>query len=218
MSTETIPHRESPRIHCACCDKPRTTFAGQGIWIDDGQPTGTYPVCPSCMSKLFRVDGRADRRMQKRTEQRLTRAPNRYGFESAIGAMCSATGVDPAVATVGRFNTEDDARWFRDNPDRSHRLRPALSGEEADLYDPGVQPLETQCWVAIRQVAPGMRQRLPMFVPSELAGICQQQAKFEPIVHALFDLRIQRNSHEDIGFKDLVDLLNQRMQTTEQTH
>jgi hypothetical protein len=93
-----------------------------------------------------------------------------------------------------------------------------MPGEEADLYEPGVQPPETQCWVAIRQVAPGVRQRLALFLPREHTEMFEHCAEFEPIVHALFDLRIQRNPHEDIGFKDLVDLLDQRMQTTQQTH
>ena len=47
--------------------------------------------------------------------------------------------------------SDDDRRWFRQNPDRNHRVRRALLDEAPDNAGPG--------WVIVRQVAPGLRMR-----------------------------------------------------------
>jgi hypothetical protein len=69
-----------------------------------------------------------------------------------------------------------DIDWFRSHPNRSHRIRPGISGES-----PGIPP---ERYVVVRQVQPGVRLRqsfdVALPLPSEEAP--------EHIAHAIFDL------------------------------
>ncbi len=51
--------------------------------------------------------------------------------------------------------SQDDARWFSQNPRRSHRIRPPVPGE----FPASVRRGLTR-WVVVRRMAPGIRCRL----------------------------------------------------------
>jgi hypothetical protein len=57
--------------------------------------------------------------------------------------------------------SEEDRVWFEAHPTRSHRVRPFIPGEtpEADPIPP--------THVAVRQVKPGIRVRLPLWLEGE---------------------------------------------------
>lgn len=79
----------------------------------------------------------------------------------------------------------DDAAWFKNNPDRSHRLRPMLEGEEATL-PPKITtkeiPANHRLEILVRQVEPGVRIRTIF-----CRNINFPLPDHEAIVHALFD-------------------------------
>src|SRR5215469_6048033 len=50
--------------------------------------------------------------------------------------------------------SEVDAAWFAANPQRTHRLRPAIADEAPGIT---VEAVIGGTWLAIRQVAPGLR-------------------------------------------------------------
>lgn len=69
-----------------------------------------------------------------------------------------------------------DKEWFRDHPYRSHRLRRAIPGEFSKV--------SAEIWVAVRQVLPGCRLRVPF---EALIPLPSEDAP-EHIAHALYDL------------------------------
>lgn len=75
--------------------------------------------------------------------------------------------------------SEDDARWFRENPRRSHRIRPPVPGEFG-IKDPHTAKPLTR-WVMVRQVKPGFRMRMsfamsgaPAFTETAAKAICDR--------------------------------------------
>lgn len=81
-----------------------------------------------------------------------------------------------------------DARWFVQNPKRTHRIRLALPGE-AEAFDPNLQTLQRQrggaIYVVARQLAPGTRQRMMSWWSRPLPD------DGEPFAHALFNVLIE---------------------------
>ena len=80
---------------------------------------------------------------------------------------------------------EDDAAWFRNNPDRSHRLRPMLAGEAATLPSEVTIteiPANHRLEILVRQVEPGARIRV-VFCRNTDCALPDR----EDIMHALFD-------------------------------
>ena len=79
----------------------------------------------------------------------------------------------------------NDALWFKANRDRSHRVRPRLANEWfAELSDaPGLD------LVAVRQIEPGARIRIPFTLPlSPCREWLREAATTEAGAHTLFDL------------------------------
>ena len=75
--------------------------------------------------------------------------------------------------------SEDDARWFRENPRRNHRIRPPVPGELGFKEPYTAKPLTR--WILVRQVKPGVRIRLsfamcgaPAFTETAGKAICDR--------------------------------------------
>ena len=62
---------------------------------------------------------------------------------------------DPIVVDAA---SEADRKWFAGNLLRQHRLRPFFDGE---MEIPPV-PSGAQVWIAVRQIEPGVRMRVPV--------------------------------------------------------
>ncbi|ODU23224.1 MAG: hypothetical protein ABS88_22445 [Sphingopyxis sp. SCN 67-31] len=146
------------------------------------------------------------------------RAPSAPNVEEAIASIQSVfadraaegeavarnAGLSLPPTQVFRAQTswkEDDAQWFSDHPDRSHRLRP-LVGDEAKVcgFDElGPMPPKHDVQVLVRQVQPGARVRTPfgrnldLPIPDD-----------ETILHALFDLVQQGGGGSVISTTDLL--------------
>jgi hypothetical protein len=73
-----------------------------------------------------------------------------------------------------------DAKWFKENPERSHRLRPMFPGE---LDPPDEAPPDHKFRVLVRQVGPGTHLRL-LFCPNVNTPVPNGEA----LIHAIFDV------------------------------
>jgi hypothetical protein len=84
----------------------------------------------------------------------------------------------------------DDAAWFKANPKRSHRLRPAFLGELATHWEFEAMPHhETQ--FVIRQLKPGQRIKTVFYRDARAPTIPDDEA----IIHALCDI-LAASDHE----------------------
>jgi len=89
-------------------------------------------------------------------------------------------GVIPYLCVEDSPWKTDDKNWFKNHPDRSHRLRPMFPGE---MQLPDLPP--GQEWhVIVRQVEPGQRIRLPICHVTDGPAL----PDIEPMLHALCDL------------------------------
>jgi hypothetical protein len=75
--------------------------------------------------------------------------------------------------------SQADARWFTQNPRRSHRIRPPVPGEFGVREPYTAKPLKR--WVMVRQVKPGVRMRMsfamcgnPVFTETAASAICDR--------------------------------------------
>ena len=68
-----------------------------------------------------------------------------------------------------------DAAFFKENPHRNFRMRLATPGEVATLELMALRTPsdDTVLWSVIKQVAPGMRMRVPVFAPPPLGPITE---------------------------------------------
>jgi len=80
----------------------------------------------------------------------------------------------------------NDAAWFRNHPERSHRLRPLLEGE-AEAMPMGIPadqlPPNHRIEMLVRQVEPGKRIRKAFYRNTEIDVPDQEE-----IIHAIFDI------------------------------
>ena len=80
----------------------------------------------------------------------------------------------------------DDARWFEQNPSRSHRARAPFPGEIEDAELPtGCVPI-----MLIRQIEPSCRMRVACDLSVDLLPLPDDEAA----VHALFDTAMRREA------------------------
>jgi hypothetical protein len=99
------------------------------------------------------------------------------GMTDIIADRAGMTGLKPIVRPTTKSWQRDDRDWFRLNPRRSHRIRPAFRGEIPVPPPPG------STWIKIvRQVAPGVRTWITLF---HLDGHVLPDTEEE--AHQLFD-------------------------------
>lgn len=97
----------------------------------------------------------------------------------------------------------EDAAWFKDHPDRSHRLRPARK-DEFDTPFGGVPKEEMapnhEVHVLIRQVEPGKRIRRAFALNMQVTVPDQEE-----IIHAIFDAVAVAAEGEIIDIRRIVE-------------
>ena len=96
----------------------------------------------------------------------------------------------------------DDAAWFKNHPERSHRLRPLLEGEAEAMPEliPSDQiPPNHRVDILVRQVEPGKRIRKPFCRNTEI-DIPDQ----EEIVHAIFDTVATAAGGSTIDLREII--------------
>lgn len=122
---------------------------------------------------------------QGRTEKgRLVQAdkPGRDNFEGQAKSCLPKSSVPPARVTQPasarqapnaccpvEAASQADAAWFRANPHRRHRIRPAVPGEFAPQGELPPMAPGFRRFVAVRQIQPGFRVRIPFRVAVEPA-------------------------------------------------
>jgi len=80
----------------------------------------------------------------------------------------------------------DDRRWFEQNPNRSHRIRPPFPGEaDQEILD---TPSGYALMMLVRQVAPGSRMRAGVPINTDLLPLPDHEAAG----HALWEMAAQR--------------------------
>lgn len=102
-------------------------------------------------------------------------APAGNNYAAHEGAKSSATACPDPMEVA----SQDDARWFSQNPRRSHRIRPPVPGEFGIREPHTPKPLTR--WVIVRQVKPGFRMRMsfaicgtPAFTETAGKAICDR--------------------------------------------
>ncbi|MGK9055251.1 hypothetical protein [Neorhizobium petrolearium] len=99
---------------------------------------------------------------------------------------------------------KDDAAWFKNNPGRSHRLRPMFEGE-ASSFPPDVLRLQVpeghKMEVLVRQVEVGKRARTLFCRNSEVPI-----PDLEEVVHALFDTVSRPGGRRVISVDEIAQL------------
>jgi hypothetical protein len=85
--------------------------------------------------------------------------------------VAEKTGINPSVSVKGgNYRTDpwvqDDRKWFKNHPERSHRIRRLFSDDEAECFkrrDGGLYEGIRLVGVAVQQVEPGSRIRIPVY-------------------------------------------------------
>ncbi|AYG64522.1 hypothetical protein [Rhizobium jaguaris] len=99
---------------------------------------------------------------------------------------------------------KDDAAWFKNNPDRSHRLRPMFESEASSLPEDVLQfqaPKGHKMEVLVRQVEVGKRARTLICRNTEIPI-----PDLEEVIHALFDTVSQRKDQGVITAEEIASL------------
>jgi hypothetical protein len=102
-------------------------------------------------------------------------------IDAFLAKIHSCSGTDPWA--------QDDREWFKNNPDRSHRVRPLYSEAEAEHFKrtAGCPPSGTRLvGVAVQQVEPGFRIRIQ---------VCVDKNTTDAEANAIID-RINANEEE----------------------
>jgi len=105
--------------------------------------------------------------------------PQSYAETSIKGNHLVADFLASAGPGIARAR-EIDAAWFQAHPTRSHRLRRAIIGEMPGI---DVEAVLGDTWVAVRQIKPGVRVKMPFTPPTQ-----DVPPESEALAHAIFDM------------------------------
>jgi hypothetical protein len=148
---------------------------------------------PSAMTRIFRsIRFCARPSPRRRPYQHLEQSTAGYdqtGRLMQVGGCCTAllksiiaVSIYFAPAPPPRPWVEDGRLWFEAHPQRTHRLRRAHPDE-------GVEP--SDCWIVVRQLEPGARQRLAVAMADQfnelLCGLDATEEIWEATARAIFD-------------------------------
>jgi hypothetical protein len=158
-----------------CCQRTLKEVILSGVYVDqryrDLQLGKAHP--PRSAAQISdAIDA------MQRTVQRIDQATDTIKAKGGLAAK------DARINTADSLWKEDDARWFKANPTRAHRLRPAFAGELEGLSHANEPiPVGHEYQVLVRQVQPGTRLRM---------GFCRNPEvpipDLEPLIHAVFDV------------------------------
>ena len=167
----------TPRMVGECCENKLHEIVLMGIFVC--KDTGGFPI-----------EGKAKpgRGSTPDVEGAVTALQGIFSQrEEEISGISRRAGMRGQAKDVYRQPTawkEDDAQWFEERADRSHRLR-CLIGDEAQIcgFDAlGPMPPKHEVQIVVRQVEPGVRVRTPFGRNLEIS-IPDDEA----VLHALFD-------------------------------
>lgn len=137
-----------------------------------------------------------------------------HAFYSGVDRMTADTLRDGGVDSIAPDLVDiadspwkdDDAKWFRDHPNRSHRLRAVYPGEAesvAGRVSPAEVPAHHQMVILVRQVSVGRRLRIAFYRNLE-API----PDIEELIHAIFDTVTQPGRRGAIRAEEVMALAN----------
>jgi hypothetical protein len=174
-----------------CCTGRVHQIFAQGLSL---HRTYDFLPAPSSSPRSCEASGEELARMLAACRRLVAHADERIGNAERLGGvqhLSDATVLDSPWKT-------DDARWFKEHPQRAHRLRPPLPGEidGTALADLAKARAGSVVIMVIRQVEPGSRMRgglcldVRMLVPDAGSGMPDD----ESFAHALFDLAVEREA------------------------
>jgi hypothetical protein len=163
-----------------CCSH-RLTVMVSGLYMTQGIDLLTSPRKPSTR-EAGAAPGNVDQALTimqslvSEVDARTDKVRQQAGLPKGVGGVFLGEHAWKA----------DDAAWFKNHPERSHRLRPLLEGEAEAMpvRMPADQiPPDHRVDVLVRQVRPGERVR-KLFCRNTAIDIPDQ----EEIIHAIFDI------------------------------
>jgi hypothetical protein len=163
-----------------CCQRKLLEIILQGLYVKQG-----YEFLP--------VDPPASRRLPpqlppEKIDATIKSFQEYIAETDEIGADIARRGGAPNInARLHRADSAwktDDAAWFKNNPKRSHRLRPIFPGEIDSFPSESMPapPPDHEYQILVRQVAVGQRLRT-LFCRNVMAPI----PEIEEVIHAIFD-------------------------------
>ena len=162
-----------------CCERHVVTPMVQGLYLTrgvDGLTPGANP-------------GNGKSNSPEDVERAIGALQSHYGdLDNRTDRLMQQGGIPAKAKNIFVADQPwkaDDAAWFKNNPDRSHRLRPMLEGEAATLPPEVTKtkiPANHRLEILVRQVEPGARIRTVFCRNTEFP-----LPDREDIMHALFD-------------------------------
>lgn len=165
-------------LACEACADNVTVVTGSGLKVSggrnydffgrgngDGPPLQSREEVEDLVATLQRAVAEADRQVEK-------------------VAKFSGAGAPLAIGLLDTVWKTDDRVWFEEHPARSHRLRLPFPGEITKKI---TVPEGHELWLVVRQVEPGSRIKVGIFLNKEVLPIPDVEA----IHHALFDIAIE---------------------------
>lgn len=162
-----------------CCERYVVTPMVQGLYLTRGVDAFTLGTNP----------GNGKSNSQKDVERAIDALQSHYGdLDKRTKRLMRQGGIAGRAKNIFVADQPwkaDDAAWFKNNPQRSHRLRAILEGEAATL-PPQVTtaevPANHRLEILVKQVEPGARIRTLFCRNMEFA-----LPDREDVIHALFD-------------------------------
>lgn len=162
-----------------CCMRRLETIMGQGIYVTKG------------IDSLPRAGQTKTRRVSSEVVPNVIESIQSHfsGLDAMASTLARRAGIHPPPGDVHIASSpwkEGDAAWFRDNPSRSHRLRPLFEGEAATIPN-GIMtaplPDKHRIEILVRQIEVGKRARM-IFCRNTEFPIPDS----EEFIHAIFDI------------------------------
>lgn len=129
------------------------------------------------------------------------------GLDRIVQSTMQRAGVTGPVSGISLSDTPwktDDALWFENHPDRSHRLRPMHAGEQETLppeMKEAVIPVDHRWEILVRQIKQGQRVR---------SAFCRNTSMdipdIEEVIHAIFDTVAHPRPGETITVQEIAAL------------
>lgn len=164
-----------------CCREQLDIIMGSGVYINQNTD--------AIIDAMGQMKGEPNGEPASNALEASKRLQSGIGsLEQLVESAARRAGVSGPVHGISLQDNPwktEDAQWFKDNPDRSHRMRPMTSGEQETLpthMKEAVVPDGHRWEILIRQVKEGQRIRTA-FCRNTLMDIPDEEA----VIHAIFD-------------------------------